>query len=87
MLFYYPGIRIKNYSVIVLKNKYAIKQLNFLYKKFSWYGNEFANGIIAITDFLDTNEIDKCNEFILNKNIILCDSKSLYKCQYLQGEL
>ncbi len=86
-LFAYPGIRTNNYTIIVLKEKFAIKQLNFLWQKLSWYGNDFSCGIIAITDFIDDDEIILCNDFCVGKNIFLCDLNSLSQCSLItQGE-
>lgn len=87
MMIYYPGIRIKNYSVIVLKSKYSIKQLNYIWQKINWYGDSYALGVIAITDALDNNEVSMCTRFARGKNIALCHADSLRECEFLQGEI
>lgn len=86
MFFYYPGIRVNNYTLVVLKSNYAIKQLTFLWQKIRWQGDGYALGIIAITDNIKTKEILICNKFIADKNIILCNSHSLAECKFLQGD-
>ena len=86
MFFYFPGIRNNYYLIINLKHNYALKQLNFIWQKIKWYGVDFASGIIAITDNLEQSEIVRCNDFIVGKNIVLCESKTLSQCKYLQGD-
>lgn len=83
----HPGIRTNNYSIVILKKNFAIKQLNFFWQKIKWHGNNFAYGIIAVTDAIDDDEIFACRDFIVNKNIFLCSLNSLSHCPLiLQGE-
>ncbi len=86
MLFYYPGMRCNNCIIIVLKDKYALRQLNFLWQKLKWLGNGYASVIIAITDYLELEEISSCADFTYDKNIVLCDLNSLAQCKCLQGD-
>lgn len=79
----FPSIRMQNYSFIILKKGFAIKQLVFLWQKIKWQGDEFALGIIAITDELDVNELFECERFINDKNILLCSSENLNECTKL----
>lgn len=71
LFFYYPGIRTSNYTIIYLNNKYALKQLNFVWQKIKWYGDEYACGIIAITNSLNEQVISQCRKFVIDKNITL----------------
>lgn len=71
LLFYFPKTLTPSYSFIVLKKGFAFGQLNFIWQKIKWYGDEFAVGIIAITDQLDENELLKCKRFVADKNILL----------------
>ena len=71
LLFYNPKIRTESYPFLVLRKGYAIKQLNFIWQKIKWYGDEFSIGIIAVTDQLDYNELVECKCFADNKNILL----------------
>lgn len=87
MLINYPGTRVKNYSIIILKKNYALKQLNYIWQKIKWYGDSYALGVIALTDALDNNEISKCSKFALGKNITLCSTNSILDCNFLQGEI
>ena len=87
MLFYRPKIRVSNYMIVTLRPRYALKQLNFLHKKICWYGDEFATGIIAVVDSIDSMELQICNRFCEGKNIILSDLQSLPSIAHLQGEL
>ena len=84
LLFYFPKIRTKCYSFIVLKENYAVKQLNFIWQKIKWQGEDFAYVIIALTDNIKSEELLNCEKFITDKNIILCTSDSLSKYTYLQ---
>ncbi len=86
MFFYYPGVRSKNLIFVVLNNKYALKQLNFLWQKIKWQGDDYANAIIAITDNIDEFEMQNCKKFVFGKNIALCELKTLTECHYLQGD-
>ncbi len=86
MIISYPGIRVKNFSIIILKSKYSIKQLNYIWQKIKWYGDSYALGVIAITDALDNNEVSMCFEFASGKNITLCRTDSICECKFLQGE-
>ncbi len=85
MIFYFPNIRVQNFSLIVLKKGYAVKQLNYIWQKIRWHGDEFAFGIIAVTDALETKELCDCNRFVKDKNIILCTAETLSLCGQLQG--
>ncbi len=87
MLFYYPSLRIHNYSLVVLKSGNAVRQLNYIWQKLKWYGEDFSRGIIAVVDNLDISEISSCNEFADEKNIVLCMASTLTECETLQKEL
>ena len=76
LIFYFPHVKTNSYSLVVLKRDYAVRQLNFLWQKLKWQGEDFASGIIAITDNLDNNEIMNCNKFIVNKKIILSSKQT-----------
>lgn len=80
LLICHPNIRMQNYSLIVLDKNQAIKQLLYLWQKIRWQGDEFAIGIVAITDNLDYDEICECEKFTHNKNITLCMSKNIDEC-------
>ncbi len=76
----FPGTRIQNYSFVVLQKGFAIKELVFLWQKIKWQGDEFASGIVAITDNLDCVELSECEKFIDDKNILLCTSENINEC-------
>lgn len=84
MLFYFPNTHVQNYALIVLKNGYALRQLNYIWQKIRWHGDEFAAGIIAITDDIETKELFDCDNFIKGKNIILCTAATVSECEQLQ---
>lgn len=80
LIFYHPNAKTECYAVVVLKKDFALKQLNYIWQKMRWHGDNFAVGIIAITDNLDYNEISDCDTFIKDKNIFLSNSNSIAKC-------
>lgn len=80
MLFYFPGQRVNGYFVIVLKSGCAVNQLNFIWQKMKWHGDNFANAVIAIVDNLDMSEKLICSKFIIEKNIFLCNMSSVSQC-------
>lgn len=83
MLFYFPKTRVKHYSLVVLKSGYAIKQLNYIWQKIKWYGDSFALGIIAVVDDIDKKEFSECEDFIRQKNIVLCNWASIISREHL----
>ncbi len=86
LLLCHPGKRCNNYVIVVLKKQCALKQLNYIWQKIKWQGDGYAKGVIALTDLLDNKEILSCIEFIADKNIKLCELKTISSCQYLQGD-
>ena len=68
------------------KKEYAIKQLNYIWKKIIWFGDTYATGVIAITDYLNFDEINLCLKYAYNKNIIFCCTNNLNECKFLQGD-
>lgn len=87
MLFYYPVIKNKHYSIVILKSKYAYKQLNFIWQKIKWQGDAFSFGIIAVIDCINKYELEECLKFVSGKNITLCTLSELSECATLQKEL
>lgn len=86
ILQYFPGKRFKTYTVVTLKSGYALRQLEFIWRKICWYGEGYSNGIIAIIDHIDEQEIAMCNNYIKNKNIVICNKCDVYKNIDSQGE-
>lgn len=86
MLINYPGTRVENYSIIILRKNYALKQLNYIWQKIKWYGDSYSFGVIALTDALDNNEKSICSKYAFGKNITLCNTDSLLDCKFLQGD-
>ncbi|MBO4433239.1 MAG: hypothetical protein J5852_06905 [Clostridia bacterium] len=70
--FLFPGIKTKNYCILFLKTEYAVCQLRFFAAKLRWYGSEYADGIIAVTDELSKSELASCERFCYGANIRLC---------------
>lgn len=70
--FLVPDIKTNSYCVLFLRRGHAISQLRFFSYKLRWYGNEYCNKIIAVTDDLSENEAAVCEKFCYNSNINLC---------------
>ena len=85
MLFFCPFVRVQNYLFIVLKKGNALKQLNYMWQKIKWYGDEMAIGIIAIIDDIENDELIDCNKFVDKKNIVLCNNDSLSEIVRILG--
>ena len=77
MLLFCPNIRVQSNSMIILKKGYAIKQLNYIWQKIKWYGDDFAVSVIALTDDIDYDERLDCINFINGKKIILCTKDTI----------
>lgn len=86
LLFHFPGKRFKIYTFIALESGYAVRQLDYVWQKIYWHGDGYSNGIIAIIDALDENEILTCEKYINNKNIFLCTKRDVPEHMNLQGE-
>lgn len=86
MFFHCPKKRFKNYSLVLLENGYAVRQLDFLWQKISWHGDAFSCGIIADCNNLDENEMSDCVKYIRDKNIKLCKENVISEILNSQGE-
>ena len=71
-LFLFPGVKTDNCSVIYLKSGHAINQLRFFSAKLRWYGSEYCDKIIAITDDLGDIEAAACEKYCYGSDIRLC---------------
>ena len=71
--FLFPGVKTNGYFVLRLKKGFALQQLKYYAEKKRWYGNEFCDKIIAITDDLDNSEKSSCDNYISRSDILLCD--------------
>ena len=71
-MFLFPGIKAESYCIVFLKPEHAACQLRFLAFKLRWYGSEFADGIIAVTDELSERERALCEKYCYGANIRLC---------------
>ena len=87
MIFYFPGKRVRSYTLIFLEPDRALRQLEFMWQKICWHGEGYSGGIIAICDALETKEILNCLEYIKNKNIAVLTASEISGYIDLQGEL
>lgn len=77
MFLFFPGFRVKNYSLIVLKSGSALKQMDYIWQKNKWYGDSYASGVIALTDNIKEKELLECSQYVREKNIVLCSATSI----------
>lgn len=70
-IFLFPEVRVNSYSVLFLKSGHAVSQLRFFAAKLRWYGSEYCDRIIAVTNDLDDVEAAACERFCYGSNICL----------------
>ena len=68
----FPDIKTKKYCVLFLKSGHAVSQLRYFAFKIRWYGSEFCDGLIAVSDDLLETEYAACERFCYGLNIRLC---------------
>ena len=64
-------------SLLVLKPKEWVFQLDFAAEQQNWLGEDFAKYVIAVTDSIEPEEIESCRQLANEKNIILCKTSEL----------
>ena len=69
----YSGVKSNNYCILILRHGFSAGQLRYYAYKLRWYGNEFCDRIIAITDDLNESEIADCEKYCYGANIFLCN--------------
>lgn len=69
--FLFPKVKVNSYSVLFLKSGHAVSQLRFFAAKLRWYGSEYCDRIIALTDDLDDIEAASCERFCYGSGICL----------------
>ncbi|MBR4911162.1 MAG: hypothetical protein IKZ47_07595 [Clostridia bacterium] len=67
-----PDVKTNKYSVLFLKHGHALSQLRFISFKLRWYGGEFADRVLAISDDLDPAEIALCEKYSYGSSIRIC---------------
>ena len=65
------------YSVVVLKPKEALNQVNFAAEQLNWLGDDYAQKVIAVTDSVTEAELDECRLAAEGKNILFCKLQEL----------
>ena len=76
-MFLYSGAKSDNYFIVFLKSGHAYTQLKYYSYKLRWYGGEFCDKIIALTDGLSEIEIADCEELCYGTKIYLCRFKNI----------
>lgn len=71
-LFLFPKIKTGSFCIVFLKAGYAQDQLRYFAAKLRWYGNEYCNKIIAVTDELSESDTALCEKYCYCSNICLC---------------
>ena len=78
-VFLFPGIKTNSFCIVFLKPEYAVCQLRFFAAKLRWYGGEYADGVIAVTDKLSQSELASCERCCYGANIRLCRFSDIKK--------
>lgn len=76
-MFFYSGVKSDNYLIVFLENGNAYSQLKYYSYKLRWYGDEFCDRIIALTDSLSEIELAECEELCYGTKIYLCHFKNI----------
>lgn len=85
--FLFPEIKTESFCVLFLKDGYAQNQLRYFAAKLRWYGNEYCNKIIAVTDDLRDTEIAMCERYCYCSDICLCRLDEICeKLNFIIGE-
>ena len=70
--FLFPGVKTESVCIVFLREEYALCQLRFFAAKLRWYGSEYCDKIIAVTDGLSETAASSCERFCYGANIYLC---------------
>jgi len=63
--------------VVVLKPEAAVSQLRFAAEQQNWLGEDYAKYIIALTDGINSEELEDCKLLADDREIILCGTDEL----------
>lgn len=66
-----------NISVIYLKEGTALSQLKYIAEQYRWYGTDFAEYYIAVTDELKNNDISDLEKAFAESVFIFCPSSAV----------
>ena len=72
LLLLLPERRYYNYSLLYLKKGKAISQLKFAVEQRKWFGDTYAEFIIAVYDDLDSEELKTCSELVKKDDVVIC---------------
>ena len=67
-----PKRRYYNYSLLYLKKGKALKQLKFAIEQRRWFGDTYAEFIIAVYDELDGLELRACSDLVRGDDVVIC---------------
>lgn len=72
LFFIVPKRRYYNYSLLYLKKGKALKQLKFAIEQRKWFGDTYAEFIIAVYDELDDKELNFCSALAQRYDVVIC---------------
>ncbi len=72
LFFIVPKRRYYNYSLLYLKKGKALRQLKFAIEQRKWFGDTYAEFIIAVYDDLDQNELNLCSSLAQRYDVVIC---------------
>lgn len=76
---FYSGVKSDNCFIFFLRSGNAYGQLKYYSYKLKWYGDEFCDKIIALTDDISAIEMADCEKFCYGNKIYLCHFKDIKK--------
>ncbi len=65
------GPKRKTATVIVLDEDRAVEQLSYVISQSCWFGPQYSECIIAVTDSLSEETLRDCREYTKTSNVIL----------------
>ncbi len=72
LFFIVPKRRYYNYSLLYLKKGKSLRQLKFAIEQRKWFGDTYAEFIIAVYDDLDQNELNLCSNLAQRYDVVIC---------------
>lgn len=66
-----------NICTVYLNSSNTFSQLRFVLEQYRWYGGDFSEYIVAITDELSDDEVSEYEQIFDKSKIIFCPSSSL----------
>ena len=76
LFFILPEKERSSLCVIRLQQGKAVQQLRFVLHQSHWLGSLYADKVVAISDGIESEELDVCKNLIESSDIVLCSSET-----------